>query len=122
MHVFVVATALGLLSTTLAWQFTRFVGKWPAASSSLVILNFTWWYLWALMAPAVVWLAQHVQFARGSLARAVAVHVPAVIVFSFTAHRRHGSASTGGWPAREGRTTPGGRRSSARRSSISTGR
>jgi two-component system, LytTR family, sensor kinase len=83
-HVFVVATALGLLSTTLAWQFTRFVGKWPASLGTLVILNFAWWYLWALMAPSVVWLAQHVQFARGTLARAVAVHVPAVIVFSFT--------------------------------------
>jgi len=84
MHVFVVATALGLLSTTLAWQFTRFVGKWPASVGMLVILNFAWWYLWALMAPSVVWLAQHVPFARGSLVRAIAVHVPSVIVFSFT--------------------------------------
>ena len=84
MHVFVVATALGLLSTTLAWQFTRFVGKWPASLGALVLLNFAWWYLWALMAPSVVWLAQHVPFARGTLVRAIAVHVPAVIVFSFT--------------------------------------
>jgi two-component system LytT family sensor kinase len=83
-HVFVVATALGLLSTTLAWQFTRFVGKWPTSLGTLIILNFAWWYLWALMAPSVVWLAQHVQFALGSLVRAVIVHVPAVIVFSFT--------------------------------------
>ena len=75
-HVFVVATALGLLSTTLAWQFTRFVGKWPASVGMLVILNFALWYLWALMAPSVVWLAQHVPFARGSLVRAIAVHVP----------------------------------------------
>jgi signal transduction histidine kinase len=84
MHVFVVATALGVLSTTLAWQFTRFIGKWPASLGTLIVLNFAWWYLWALMAPSVVWLAQHVQFARGTLARAVAVHVPAVIVFSST--------------------------------------
>ena len=84
MHVFVVATALGLLSTTLAWQFTRFVGKWPASVGMLVILNFAWWYLWALMAPSVVWLAQHVPFARGSLVRAIAVHLPSVIMFSFT--------------------------------------
>ena len=84
LHVFVVATALGLLSTTLAWQFTRFVGKWPASLGMLVVLNFAWWYLWALMAPSVVWLAQHVPFARGSLGRAIAVHVPSVIAFSFT--------------------------------------
>ena len=80
--VFAVATGLGLLSTTLAWQFTRFFGKWPAAPFSLVILNFTWWYVWALMAPAVVWLAQHFQVARGGLALAIAVHVPAVVAFS----------------------------------------
>jgi two-component system, LytTR family, sensor kinase len=82
--VFIVATALGILSTTLAWQFTRFVGKWPTSLGTLVILNFAWWYLWAAMAPSVVWLAQHVQFALGTLVRAVAVHVPAVILFSFT--------------------------------------
>jgi len=84
LHVFVVATLLGVLSTTMAWQFTRFIGKWPASLGTLVILNFAWWYLWAWMAPAVVWLSQHVQFARGSLVRAVVVHVPAVILCSFT--------------------------------------
>ena len=83
LHVFAVATLLGLLSTTLAWQFTRFFGKWSTPLSSLVILNFTWWYVWALMAPAVIWLAQHFQVARGGLLLAVVVHVPAAIVFSF---------------------------------------
>jgi two-component system, LytTR family, sensor kinase len=84
LHVFAVATVLGLLSTTLAWQFTRFFGKWTTPLWSLVILNFTWWYLWALMAPAVIWLAQHFQVARGGLLLAIAVHLPAVILFSFT--------------------------------------
>jgi two-component system, LytTR family, sensor kinase len=83
LHVFAVATGLGLLSTTLAWQFTRFFGKWSTSPSTLIILNFAWWYLWAFMAPAVVWLAQHFQVARGGLVRAVAVHIPAVIAFSF---------------------------------------
>ena len=31
----------GLLSTTLAWQFTRFFGQLVDASLTLVILNFT---------------------------------------------------------------------------------
>jgi two-component system, LytTR family, sensor kinase len=83
LHVWIVATALGCLSTTLAWQFTRILGKWPAPLGTLVILNFAWWYLWAFMAPSVVWLSQHVPIARGSLGRAVAVHVPAVAAFSF---------------------------------------
>jgi signal transduction histidine kinase len=84
-HVLLVATALGVLSTTLAWQFTRLFGKHPMALGTLVILNFSWWYLWALMAPTVVWLSQHFKVERGGLTRALAIHVPAVVVFS-TAH------------------------------------
>ena len=84
LHVFVVATALGVLSTIMAWQFTRFIGKWPTSLGTLIILNFAWWYLWALMAPSVVWLAQHAQFARGMLTKAIAVHVPSVVVFAVT--------------------------------------
>lgn len=83
LHIFVVATVLALLSTTLAWQFTRFFGKWSMPGYSLVVLNFAWWYVWALMTPSVIWLAQHFQVARGGLLAAIAVHVPAVVVFSF---------------------------------------
>ena len=83
LHIFLVATLLGLLSTTLAWQFTRFFGKWSMPASSLIILNFTWWYVWALMAPSVIWLAQHFQVARGGLLLAIAIHVPAAVAFSF---------------------------------------
>jgi signal transduction histidine kinase len=74
-----VATALGAMSTTLAWQFTRVFGKWPMPFEQLVLLNFTWWYLWGLMAPGIVWLSQHFQFERGALGRALLVHVPAVV-------------------------------------------
>ena len=81
-HVLLVATALGLLSTTLAWQFTRIFGK-PTPLYTLVLLNFSWWYFWAAMAPTVVWLSQHFQFERGALSRAVAIHVPGVVACSF---------------------------------------
>ena len=84
LHVFLAASALGLLSTTLAWQFTRIVGRDPAPVRSLAVLNFSWWYLWALMAPAVLGLARRHRFERGRLLRAVAVHVPAVVTFSLT--------------------------------------
>ena len=81
-HVFIVATALAVMSTTLAWQFTRVFGKRPMPLDTLIILNFSWWYFWALMAPAVVWISQHFQFERRRLLRAVAVHLPAVVVSS----------------------------------------
>jgi two-component system LytT family sensor kinase len=82
-HILLVATGLALLSTTLAWQFTRLFGKSMTPLSTLFVLNFSWWYFWALMAPIVIWLSQHFQFERGGLLRALAVHVPAVVVFSF---------------------------------------
>jgi signal transduction histidine kinase len=83
LQIFAVATLLGLLSTALAWQFTRAFGKETTPLSSLVILNFTWWYVWALVTPAVIWLSQHFQVARGGLLIAIVVHVPAAVVFTF---------------------------------------
>jgi signal transduction histidine kinase len=83
-HILLVATGLGLLSTALAWEFTRLTGKTSPPVSTLAALNFAWWYVWALMAPSVVWLAQHVRVERGGLIRALATHVPAVVAFSFT--------------------------------------
>jgi signal transduction histidine kinase len=83
-HILAVATGLALLSTTLAWQFTQLFAKAPTPLNTLIVLNFSWWYFWALMAPVVMWLARRFQFERGGLLRAGLVHVPAVVVFSFT--------------------------------------
>lgn len=82
--VFLVATALGLLSSALAWQFTRWIGKPEISWRTLAILNYSYWYLWALMTPAIVRLSQRFRFERGGLWRAFAVHVPAVVAAAFT--------------------------------------
>jgi signal transduction histidine kinase len=37
------------------------------------------WYLWALLAPPVMWIGGRVPFRRGRMARAIAVHLPASI-------------------------------------------
>lgn len=80
--VFAAATVLGLLSSALAWQFTQSMGKTGISWRWLVVLNCTYWYVWALFTPAIVWLSQHFRFERQGLARAVAVHLPSVLVFS----------------------------------------
>ena len=82
-HILLVATGLALLSTTLAWQFTRLFGKWPTAFRTLVVLNFSWWYFWALAAPVVIWLSEHFRFERGRLIRAALIHIPSLVVFAF---------------------------------------
>ena len=84
--VFFVATILGALSSLMAWNFTR---SMPVTDSSwswwtLVVLNYTYWYIWALFAPAVIWLSQHFRFERQGLGRALAVHLPSVVIFSLT--------------------------------------
>jgi signal transduction histidine kinase len=80
--VFAFATALGVLSSTLAWQFTRSLDRPEISWQTIAMLNFAYWYLWALATPMIVWLSEHFRFERGGLVRAFAVHVPLVIVVS----------------------------------------
>lgn len=82
--VFLVATLLGAVSSLMAWNFTRSLPRTDASWSvwTLVVLNYTYWYIWALFAPAVIWLSQHFRFERQALGRALAVHLPSVVLFS----------------------------------------
>jgi len=89
--VFAVATLLGVLSSALAVQFTRALGKPAADWTTLVVLNCTYWYVWALFTPSIVWLSQHFRFERQGLVRAILVHLPSVALFSFA----HIAAMTG---------------------------
>ena len=79
---FATATLLGLVSTTLAWQFSTSLGPGHVSWPALLLLNCAYWYLWALFTPAIVWLAQHFRLERQGLFRALLVHLPAVVVFS----------------------------------------
>jgi len=80
--VFATATLLGLVSTTLAWQFSTSLGPGHVSWPALLLLNCAYWYLWALFTPAIVWLSQHFRLERQGLFRALLVHLPAVVVFS----------------------------------------
>jgi two-component system LytT family sensor kinase len=82
--VFVAATLLALFSSLLAWQFTVSLGNRSTTWRTLVILNTTYWYLWALFTPAIIWLSQHFRFERQGLWRALAVHLPSVLAFSLS--------------------------------------
>ncbi len=82
--VFLAATFLALLSSVLAWQFTVTLGKIPTPWRTIVILNSSYWYLWALFSPAIIWLSQHYRFERQGLWRALLVHLPSVVLFSLT--------------------------------------
>jgi two-component system LytT family sensor kinase len=80
--VLLVATVLGIVSTTLAWQLTMSLERTATYFRWLVVLNCAYWYAWAAFTPAIVWLSQRFRFERQGLLRATLVHLPAVVLFS----------------------------------------
>lgn len=80
--VFVAATVLGAVSSALAWQFAQSLGKAEPPLGTLIVLNGSYWYLWALFTPAIVWLSQHFRLERPGIVRAAAIHLPSVVTFS----------------------------------------
>ena len=79
-----VATLLGLISSVLAWHFTISLGRPGGNWRALMILNATYWYVWALFTPVIVWLSQRFRLERQGLFKAVLVHLPAVLLFSLS--------------------------------------
>jgi signal transduction histidine kinase len=80
--VLLVATLLGFVSSMLAWQLTVSLDRTGTYFRSLVVLNVTYWYTWAAFTPSIVWLSQRFRFERQGLMRALAVHLPAVLLYS----------------------------------------
>ena len=50
-----VATLLGAFSTFQAYQFVRLFSEHTQPLFSLAVMNFSFWYGWALLAPIVLW-------------------------------------------------------------------
>jgi two-component system LytT family sensor kinase len=82
--VLLVATLLGLVSTMLAWQLTVSLERTGTYFRWLAVLNFAYWYAWALFTPSIVWLSQRFRFERQKVIRALVVHLPAVAIFSLS--------------------------------------
>jgi signal transduction histidine kinase len=80
--VLLVATLLGFVSSMLAWQLTMALERTGSYLRWLVVLNCAYWYTWAVFTPGIVWLSQRFRFERQGLLRALAVHLPAVLLFS----------------------------------------
>ena len=70
-----IATLLGVFSSLLAYSFqltTKDAHWWV-----LFALNISYWYAWALLAPAIFRLTRRFRFERGTWRRALAAHLPA---------------------------------------------
>lgn len=88
--IFAVATALGFFSAFQAYYYVSTFSSRPDPIGILLALNFNYWYSWAVLTPAILWLARRCPLERGRLWR----HVPAHIVGVFVATLAHVSLVT----------------------------
>jgi signal transduction histidine kinase len=77
--IFGVATALTFFSAFAAFYFSTFIEK-PAPFSLLFVLNLGYWYSWACLTPAILWLSRRVPLDRQHWRLSVPVHLVGVIV------------------------------------------
>ena len=77
-----VATGLSILSSALSYSFAMSRAKSNVLALA-VYLNTTYWFAWALLAPAIIHLARRFRFDRLTWRRALAVHVPALLAACF---------------------------------------
>ncbi len=76
--ILLVATGLGAFSTFMAGQLYTDLAD-GTVWTNLAVLNFGYWYIWALFTPAIVWLASRYTFERRRWMTSVPVHVAGVI-------------------------------------------
>jgi two-component system LytT family sensor kinase len=74
-----VATGLGFFSGFQAYYYTSTYGEKEVPFALLLALNLSYWYSWALLTPAIGWLARRFPLERGAFARSVPVHLAGVV-------------------------------------------
>jgi signal transduction histidine kinase len=78
--IFGVATALGFFSAFQAFYFVNTFTERPTSFYLLLALNLGYWYSWACLAPAILWLSRRFTFDRRRWKIAIPVHVVGVVV------------------------------------------
>jgi two-component system, LytTR family, sensor kinase len=77
--IFGVATALGCFSGFQGYYYVATFTEWPASLPFLLALNLGYWYSWACLTPAILWLSRWAPLERNTWPRAFAVHIPGVV-------------------------------------------
>lgn len=78
---FAIATAFGLSSTIQAYLLARADNYTPVVWH-LFILNMLYWYVPALMAPAIMSVATRFHFGHGRWVRSVSIHIVGALAYS----------------------------------------
>jgi hypothetical protein len=75
-------TAMGLVESSkgyVSWQLRDAPRSWGA----MLVANMPWWWAWALLTPAVFWLATRFRLDRPGWRASLAAHFGAALVVSF---------------------------------------
>jgi two-component system LytT family sensor kinase len=80
-----VATVLSLFSTLQVYRLEVVSAKpgMPIEVGRLLVLNFAYWFVPALLLPSIVWVARRFPLDAGHRLRNIAVHATSAIVFAF---------------------------------------
>ena len=74
------ATLMGVFSGFQAFQLVALSPEAKTPFSHLLLLNLSYWYVWALLAPIVLWTSRRFPFVPGAWLRSVPAHLVAVVV------------------------------------------
>lgn len=78
--IFGVATALSFFSAFSVFYFVSTFTEQQATFGLPLVLNMGYWYSWAILAPAILWLTRKFPFDRRSWKTSIPVHVVGVLV------------------------------------------
>ncbi len=78
-----VATVLGVFSALQAYNYVSLFSERAQPFNILLALNVSYWYAWAALVPAMLWMARKYRFGRQVWKQAVIMHVLGVLAVTF---------------------------------------
>lgn len=81
---FIIWTSVGLFFASQSQLWDQYLFRTPISWERALTLNLSFYYIWACIAPLVLWLGKRFQFERKSWPKALLVHLPTSILLSAT--------------------------------------
>lgn len=81
---FIIWTCVGLFFASQSQLWDRYLFRTPITWERALTLNLSFYYIWACIAPLVLWLGKRFQFERKSWPKALLLHLPTSILLSAT--------------------------------------
>ena len=79
---FLIWTAVGLFFASESALWGRYIFRTPVSWDLALKTNLSFYYIWACIAPLVLWLGKRFRFEKGSRTLSVIIHFPTSVVLS----------------------------------------